>query len=323
MEIRRRTGALVVVALVVAACGGTAPSASVAPTATAAGPAPTVGPSPTVPATVGPSPTATGPASSPPPLPGSVIGPGTAVEVTVAELNLRRTPSTSAKIVSLLRRNDVLVVSPYDNLDFGWGPVEADGFTWYPVMQVSTPDGRLPALPSRPIANLDGAPVSGWVAVGDASRAFIRAMAPRCPTNVNLRNVAGMLPAERMSCFGANPIVLRGTFGCPGCGAMSPGTFEPEWLATPVELDFLSVDPSVQIGPIALRFPPDGPARPAAGTIIRVTVHVHDPRSAGCSITKMEPVVAVHPEVAELFCRQRLVVESYEVLGTDSRFPGP
>lgn len=322
----RRHVVVIVVAVLVAACGGTAPSASTAgptdiPVVSAA---PSVPPATDAPASDAPSTDPSGPPSTPPPLPGSVIAPGTAVEVVAVELNLRRRPSTSAKVVSLLERGDVVVISPLDNLGFGWGPVRADGFDWYPVVQVSTPDGRLPALPERPVNPADGVPVSGWVAAGDGSRPFIRALPARCPATPNLRRVTGMLPAERMSCFGANPIVLEGTFGCGGCGAIVMGTFIPEWLATPVELDFLSFDPSVQFGPLALRFPPDGPERPPAGSIIRVTVHVHDSRSSSCSIVDGEgaDAVTVNTETAELFCRERLVVDSFEILGTDPRFPG-
>lgn len=324
MGVGRRAGALAALVLAVAACGGTASSPS-ASSPSASGP-PATGPASPV-ATVAPASVAptgsSGPPATAPPLPSSVFAPGTALEVVAVELNLRAEPSTSAPRVSLLKRRDVVVVAPLDNLGNGWGPVTADGFTWYPAMQVSTPDGRLPSLPNHPIANLDGEPVSGWVAEGEGSRAYVRAMTPRCPGSVTLAVVAGMLPAERMSCFGANQFVLEGTYGCPACGVMFPGEFEPDWLALPQEIDFLSVDPSVTIGPLALRFPPDGPERPAQGSIIRVTVHVHDARAAGCRITVGAggDAVEVRPDTAELFCRERIVVDSYEVLGSDPRFP--
>jgi hypothetical protein len=321
VRLARDAAMLLGLAVVVGACGGPSATPTGAATATpSATPPATSSPAPTEQA----SPTATlGPPPTTPVTPGAVLAPGTAVEVIAVELNLRERPSTSSKRVSLLKRGDVVIVAPLDNLGNGWGPVTADGFEWYPVMQVSTPDGKLPDLPQRPIANLDGEPVSGWVAAGEGTRPYIRALPPRCPTSPTLRRVAGMLPAERLSCFGANPIVLEGTYGCPACGVMLPGVFEPAWLAIPIEIDFLSVDPSVEIGPIALRFPPDGPDRPPPGSIIRVTVHVHDPRAVGCSITvdASPAAITVHAETAELFCRERLVVDSYETLGTDPRFP--
>jgi hypothetical protein len=133
-----------------------------------------------------------------------------------------------------------------------------------------------------------------------------------------------MLPAERIACFGPEPFTLEGTFGCAGCGGIALGQYKPVWLATPVELDFLSVAPEDQFGPLALRFPPDGPERPSNGDIIRVTVHVDDPRSTKCTIGDPDDsggFVAVDKATAVFYCRERLVVESYVVIGTDPDFP--
>ena len=92
-----------------------------------------------------------------------------------------------------------------------------------------------------------------------------------------------------------------------------------------MNFDFLSEDVSEQFGPLALRFRPSGPARPEPGSIIRVTVHVDDARSARCSIKEFDEddtLVAVDPATAVYFCREQLVVDSYEVLGTDPDFVG-
>jgi len=317
---------LVLMAVLVAACGGASPSGSAA-TAPPGSP-PAVG-SPTIlapsgsPAPDSPSPGASETAASPTPATAAIIAPGTAVEVVAGELNLRRRPTTSARRVTVLQRGEVLVISPSDNLGYGWGPVRANGFDWYPVVRVVTPDGKLPRLPEHPLIPLDGEPVSGWVAAGEGSKPYIQALPPRCPAVVDLASVAGMLPAERTACFGSNPFVLEGTFGCFGCGAIAIGSFTPPWLATPIELEFLSVDPSVTFGPVALRFAPDGPPRPGLGAIIRVTVHLLDARAESCSIVDGEgsDAVTVPPETARHFCRERLVVDSYEVLGVDPRFP--
>jgi hypothetical protein len=316
-----------VLVVLVAACSG--PIASLAPATL-----PGATPGPTTEASAGPS-SSEAPSASPPPASPSagpsigtlqVLLPGSAVEVAVRDLNIRRKPSTSAKLLGTLRRGEVLIVSPVDNIALGWGPVKANGYTWYPVMkiQVEGSDGRPPELPRYPIV-IGTEPFSGWVASDDGTEPYLTAVAPRCPTSVDLANVSGMLPAERLACFGG-PFVLEGTFGCGGCGALMFGTYKPAWLATPVELDFLSVDPTEQVGPLALRFPPDGPPLPANGAIIRVTVHVDDPRSTRCTITDREapdgPGVAVDDETAHFYCRERLVVESYEVLGTNPDFPG-
>jgi hypothetical protein len=288
----------------------TSAPASLAPASVAPSVAPT--PAPTV---VPPSPT---------PAVGtlSILPPGSAIEVRVSELNLRKKPSTGAARVEVLERGQILVVSPYDNVWFGAGPVKKDGYTWYPVMKLqnATPDGQLPALPGRPI--LIGTEIEiGWIATDNGTTSYVTQLPPRCPVTVDLANVQAMLSAERLACFGGGPIVLEGTYGCPACGAEVLGDFQPIWLNYPQSLDFLSINPPEDVGPVVLRFPPEGPANPAQGSIIRATVHVDDPASAGCSI-QIEGAAKVPKATAVLYCREQLVVESYEVLGMDPDFGG-
>jgi hypothetical protein len=270
-----------------------------------------------------------GPSPAPSATPGvgtlDVFPPGAAVEVAVRELNMRRQPSTSAKRVDTFKRGDVLIISPIDDILFGSGPIFRNGYTWYPVMalQVAGPDGKLPTLPTYPIL-LGSEANAGWVASDDGARPFLLALQPRCPTTMDLANVEAMLPAERLACFG-EPLVLDGTFGCGGCGGVLVGTYKPKWLATPTDFDLLSVDASRQVGPIGLRFPPDGPPRPPDGSIIHVTVHVDDARSQKCSMSEPGEAAGttfvVDPRTAVLYCRERFVVESYDVIGADPSFP--
>jgi hypothetical protein len=319
-------------AVVVAACSGP----TISPTAT-------FNPAATSPASAGASPgssAAVMPSSSPgassgstvPPAPTAtpdspmfqVFPPGAAVEVTVAELNLRRQPSTGSRRVQTLERGTVLIVMPADSISFGWGPVNADGYTWYPVVlaNVASPDLKLDPLPATPLV-YGGEPTAGWVASHRGPEPYLTAVPPRCPTTVDLTNVQAMLPAERLACFN-EPITLAGTFGCGGCGGSGPAEFKPAWLASPLVFDFLSVDVTQQFGPVALYFHPDGPERPAPGSIIRATVHLDDPRSTRCSITlgpPSEPEM-IDERTAILLCRERFVVDSYEVLGIDPNFLG-
>lgn len=316
-------------ALLIAACQG--PSASVAPSGQAvASPGSSAAASPPVsspPASAAPpSAVASSPAptASTPPAGLQVLPPGSAIQVRVAELNLRRQPSTGARRVKVLERGDLLVVSPSDGIGVGYGPVRADGYTWYPVVQVDLVDGdgELDPLPARPIP-YGAEPEWGWIATDDGSDPFVRQVAPRCPTTVALANVSGMLPAERLACFG-EPIVLEGTFGCSGCGGAIAGEFEPTWLASPLNFDFLSENVAEQFGPLTLRFAPAGPDRPPEGSIIRVTAHVDDARAARCRMREMSAddlLVPVDPETAVYICREELVVDSYDVLGTDPDFP--
>jgi hypothetical protein len=313
--------ALLVLAMAVAGCSSAAPTgtpisnATALPTATATEPGPTTAePTPTL------LPTAT-------PVPTHGVGtldalpPGAAVEVAVKELNLRTDASTSAKKVATLKRGTILVISPIDGRSIGWGPGKKNGFTWYPVVVANalTTDGVLPALPLSPVDFTDE-PVSGWVAADDGSKPYLALLPPRCPETVDLVNVEGMLPAERLACFGA-PFDLEGTFGCSGCGGVAVGTFKPKWLADPQEFDLLSADVTAHFGPLALHFPPTGPDKPAQGSIIRATVHVSDDRSTRCSIVfEFGESVQADPRTTVFWCRERLVVESYEVLGTDPNF---
>jgi hypothetical protein len=323
--VRKLIAAAVVV--VVAACSGPTPSTS-APTSTAAGA--TASPEPFAIASPSAAPSPTPSAATPTPSPAPSFGtpqifpPGAAVSVAVAELNIRNNPTTSGKRIATLKRGELLVISPTDQLSFGWGPVKANGYTWYPVMRPrgSSPT-KLDPLPKVPLDVADGPPVAGWAASDNGKAPFLLAVAPRCPTTVDVRNVEGMLPAERLACFG-EPFELTGTFGCGGCGGAVAGEFTPFWLASTMEFDFLSLDAKTRLGPLAVRFPPDGPARPAAGSIVRAKVHVDDPRSTTCVMKEMTDsgkLAAVNSATAIAYCRERLVVESIVVLGTDPDFP--
>lgn len=99
--------------------------------------------------------------------------------------------------------------------------------------------------------------------------------------------------------------------------------YEPYWLASPMYYEFLSVDPSAGLGPTVLRFGPTSPEQPEEGSIVRVTGHFSDATAAECVVA---PGIegqerSIDPAVAELYCRSQIVVDSYEVIGTDEDFP--
>ena len=320
---RKLLGASLVIAL--AACSGPtiSSSATFAPQATPAG---SSGPSPDaspglLPSASPPAPPAST-APSAPPVAAQVLPPGAAVQVAVRELNLRETPSTSGKRVKILKRGEVLLISPADQRSFGWGPVRAGGYRWYPVVVVAgSGDGQLPPLPTSPLDLGVDTPVSGWVASDEGGTPFLVALPPRRPTTIDLVNVQGMLPAERLACF-EGPITLEGTFGCGGCGGAVAGEFKPAWLASPLAFDFLSVDVTQRYGPVALHFHPDGPSPPTPGSIVRVTVHVDDARSTRCTMTEGigADATRIDDRTAVLYCRERFVVDSIEILGMDPDF---
>ena len=261
--------------------------------------------------------------SAPPPVvaaPEGLIPPGSAVRVLVDGLRMRDAPSTSAGLVADLPAGRLLEVG-YTRNRGDWGPVNADGFAWYPVIRIGELT-ELPPLSDGPIL-LDHEGF-GWVAAGDSAEDFVQLLAPRCPAgSVDLPALEAMLPWEQLSCFGSQQLTVEGTYGCGVCGFFDPGTFEPVWLAFPFSHAFLTVDSSARIGPFAARIPPDSPPEPDHGMIVRVTGHFDDPAAVGCSVAPGEPPVPVDAAAAELYCREHFVVETIEVIGTDPEFPFP
>ena len=274
-----------------------------------------VAPSGSAPASVTPDP------SGPPPVvaaPEHLIPPGSVVRVLVDGLRMREEPSTDAALVEDLAAGRLLEVGHTRNRG-AFGPIDADGFAWYPV--IALPDvTELPPLSSGPI--LLDAVGFGWVAAGDSTEAYIQLVNPRCPPRpVALATLEAMLPWEQLACFGSEQLTLEGTFGCGVCSGIFPGTFDPPWLAFPFSAAFLSVDPNARVGPFAMHFAPDGPAQPEHGRILRVVGHFDDPNALGCTVAPGEPPVPLTATAAELFCRERFVVETIEELGTDPDFP--
>jgi hypothetical protein len=250
--------------------------------------------------------------------PEGLIPPGSAVRVLVDGLRMRESPSTEADLVEDLPLDSVLAVG-FVHFRGDWGPVVEGGFEWYPVSRLADLT-ELPPLSDGPVSPVDGR--SGWVAGGDESEDFVALLEPRCPARpVDLRTLEAMLPWEHLACFGTEPVLLEGTFGCNGCTGVFAGTFEPSWLAFPFTSAFLSVTDASRIGPFAMRFAPGGPAQPAPGTIVRATGHFDDAAARGCTVSPGEPPAPIDGRTAELYCREQFVVEILEVIGTDPDFP--
>ena len=135
----------------------------------------------------------------------------------------------------------------------GFGPVEANGFVWYPVSLLNMTE--MPELGTR--RGYTGEIL--WMSVGNGTEAWVERVAPRCiEGDPDLATLETMFDFELIACFGDRQTTVEGVFGCGGCGGMLPGTFEPNWLATPMQYGFLSVDPSERIGPFKLHLVPDG-----------------------------------------------------------------
>jgi hypothetical protein len=244
---------------------------------------------------------------------------GTAVRIRATELNVRQEPSTSAKRLDTFRAGQVIVVG-------GIPPVDADGYTWYfGTGPFGDGKGSLEPLPHPAESGLD--PTYGWFAARKGAVLYVEPAKARCPTVVDLENLGSMTPAERLACFGGRTIEFEGAYGCPGCIPEVFGRYEPGWLASPNEVNLVSMIGTDLGGHgLNLRIPPALDGRPENGAIIRVRGHFDDPNAADCTIslvpwnsTAMVPHV-VPGSIARLWCRQMFAVESYEVTGIDPSY---
>lgn len=312
----------VALAIVVGACGG--PAASSTPGTSA-----TPSPSPVAVVPTAPPPSADASIEPSIPLPTPTAGPSApattyavypefayvdrfVMRVAVNDLNVRRKPSTSAASEGKASKGQLFMV--YD-----W-PISANGYTWYfGYVQLTNEPGVIPSLPAGYSVGYDEV-LAGWMATGTEDTPFLTPVGPRCPDVRDLLNVGNMLGSERVACLGSNSLTLEGIYGCEGCGGAVAGTFEPAWLASPLDTGFLStslVDPAAAL---SLHFAPGGPALPAQGTRLRVRGHFSDDRAATCRITELgEGDAAGGPianAAAEQWCRSKFVVDSYEVIGS-------
>lgn len=293
----------------------TSPSPSVTESPIAS-PGETAAPAATAPATPSASPKATPVVRAPEDL----LPPYTMARVVVDGLRIRAEPSTEAESLATLASGDLLGVMW---VIWAGGPVDGEGYRWYPVQRL---EDSVPEVGSGSWLELipEGA-VSGWVAAEGPDGDFIEAVAPRCVEgDPDLAVLDSWTPWEGLACLGDRSITFEGVFGCAGCGGFGPGTFEPEWLAHPLNFNLVSVEPNDRMGPTHLHFPPGGPEVPEAASVIRVTAHHDDPAAEGCVLAPAQPPdepEPIDPELAALYCRMQLVVETYEVIGTDEDFP--
>ncbi|HEX7950909.1 MAG TPA: hypothetical protein VF494_11215 [Candidatus Limnocylindrales bacterium] len=319
----RSRGAAAVVAalLLVVACSGQS-----SPTPAGTGPGGSVAglpPGSEAPGESGSSgPPASLPAGSPVASPAAPLAlqPNIAARITVTSLKVRDAPTTAGKKLGSLAKDDLVVL-------LGYGGIKANGYTWYQAGRLKGVRTALPALPADPFTG-NWTDMTGWIAVAQGATPWVATLPARCPAATpDLATLSAMLLGEQLACFGATPLVLEGTWGCGGCGGAFPGEFKPTWLAEPLS-GFLSVNWSARVGPLQLYFPPEV-TRPVEGKILRIHGHLSDPRSSTCTVSTVtsDSLTATPTPIsaadAAAYCRQHLVVDSYEELGVDPSFPAP
>ena len=219
----------------------------------------------------------------------------------VDNLRIRDAPSLSGKILIGLDKWSRVEVSGNPT---SLGPVAADGYDWYTVLyRASTGE------------------TFGWAAAGDPATPFLATLKPRCDRGPDVILTA----YEQLACFGSGAVTLEGTYGCGECGGVAAGTFEPGWLANPIDGSYiLRAKPGQGIGQIDMHKPPDaGIELPVEGAILRVIGHFDDDAASTCFIA---PLMGDVPTPADeratlLYCRERFVIDSFEQIGTDPDFP--
>ena len=234
-----------------------------------------------------------------------ILPPDSIAVVMVDGLRVRDAPSLAGGIVASFPAGTRVAVPGNPS---SLGPLTADGYDWYLVVHREVEDD--PATETL-----------GYAAAGDPAAPFLATLKPRCDRAAHIT----LTGYERLACLGGGQVTIEGTYGCGECGGLAPGTFVPEWLAHPIfpPLPVLTAKPGTGIGRIDIHFPPEaGLAYPDEGSIIRLVGHFDDPAATTCEIAAGEPEVPADPRAAVMYCRERLVVDSYQVIGTDPSYPG-
>lgn len=317
---------LAVVAGILAACGfggdgvatNPSPSATLvgptplpsSPTATA--PEPTFSPAPSPTAGTASPPATVSPWATPPTvaLPDGLLPAGSVITMTGDGVRIRDEPSLNAEIIGTTMAGDAAYVE--DSILAG--PVRADGYEWYQVAYAGGDD----VWPWQDLAP-DGY-VTGWVAAGSDTERFVDLAGVSCPTDdVTLRMLAlELTPWERLVCLHAAPFVVEGTYGCDGCGGVTPGA-SPTWLADVTQ--HAPIAGQYRYYPFIRVAVPPGTETPQDRDIVRATLHVDDPAANTCTFTPdpqgTTPTLDYDSEAVHIFCRERLVLGAFEVIGTD------
>ena len=179
------------------------------------------------------------------------------------------------------------------------GPKRAHGQDWYLVQWQPTPiyDG----IPGWMPATLDGHPT-------------LHQADPRCPTSgMDVATLVGLIPAERLACFGSQPITLGPVILGPRTDATAEVGGSPDWLASTPSIAAYGRGGlgGVEL-PLLIRGDPTTAASLPLGTWLEVTGHFDDPAAASCQRSWIgdlgsTPIAETAAEQV-LSCREQFVI---------------
>jgi hypothetical protein len=254
-------------------------------------------------------------AATPEPAPTGALAPpdrllpaGSLIRVTSGAVRIREQPSTEAALVETMPAGHVAYVQ--DRIDAG--PVRADGYDWYFVEYAYGDD----IWPWQDI--YAGDLTGGWMAAGTATQRFVELVDVDCSTEpMTLSVLRSTKPWDRLVCLADGPIVIEGTFGCDTClDEVTPGA-NPTWLADAEQHP--PIAGSYQYYPFIKLAVPPGVSPPTHRDIVRARLHVDDPAASTCTYTPEPGDSTAQPDplAVQIFCRERLVLDSFEVIGHD------
>jgi hypothetical protein len=151
----------------------------------------------------------------------------------------------------------------------------------------------------------------GYLADGASEAdAILEAVTLECaPSPMDSATLGGLLPLERLACYGGNPIVVTGTLDHCYCDGPIGTTYNPSWLASPVTLFLFDGTTDGWV-----RFERNEyPADIQAGFVVEATVAMEHDASPDCTTSSDDTSTAEQV----LYCRTQMVVESLEVIGFD------
>ena len=235
---------------------------------------------------------------------------GAHAEVVVDALNIRGEPGLAGEVVATLARGATVIVErQVENL-----PREVDNLVWY-------------------LVRADDGGASGWAAVADAGTPYLRGLPVPCPTGsggtYEFSTLAGSDPWSRAACAAEESVTIQNVLvyhGCTGTGWTGDGTYTPNWLTDDPCTDYWLLAAPVGDQTLADLFDlphmsfvisPGGPPIPESGLVANVTGHFFDPAWQDCEIQSADQLLIV-PGVAQLYCQQQFVIDSFEVVGTSN-----